>query len=272
MSGGAFGADSDAPLFDTLACSVSRSKSVREGANTNIHWNLALDTSTSTTVTRKRSLDSILDTCTSTECSSLQRRSCVETRSSLESTITHSSVQEVPVKRSRYAASDTHTATRSSLLQKRPCTRNQAPSNRKGVVGFDFRLVYGAKAEAAIAIGFDDSIADALKGNEFYKKDHLDIKEADGNRAILAIPDKRGMIFRCDTAQIKSPAGVGFSYAEDNSFYSTVNDVITAGDNLSFFEKWLEKYPEYKDSDFYITGESYAGNVCKQLESASKRD
>ncbi|GJS40857.1 hypothetical protein Tco_0565900 [Tanacetum coccineum] len=36
MSGGAFGTDSDAPLFDTLACSVSRSKSVREGANTNI--------------------------------------------------------------------------------------------------------------------------------------------------------------------------------------------------------------------------------------------
>ncbi|XP_072975934.1 guanosine deaminase-like [Typha angustifolia] len=48
------------------------------------------------------------------------------------------------------------------------------------------RLVYGAKAEAAIAIGFDDFIADALRGTGFYQKAHLEIKRADGNEAILA--------------------------------------------------------------------------------------
>lgn len=48
------------------------------------------------------------------------------------------------------------------------------------------RLVYGAKAEAAIAIGFDDFIADALRGTGFYQKAHLEIKKADGNGAILA--------------------------------------------------------------------------------------
>ncbi|XP_030508774.2 guanosine deaminase isoform X1 [Cannabis sativa] len=48
------------------------------------------------------------------------------------------------------------------------------------------RLVYGAKAEAAIAIGFDDFIADALRGTGFYQKAHLDIKKADGNAAIIA--------------------------------------------------------------------------------------
>ncbi|OAY62575.1 Guanine deaminase [Ananas comosus] len=48
------------------------------------------------------------------------------------------------------------------------------------------RLVYGAKAEAAIAIGFDDFIADALRGTAFYQKAHLEIKRADGNGAIIA--------------------------------------------------------------------------------------
>ncbi|CAH1439766.1 unnamed protein product [Lactuca virosa] len=48
------------------------------------------------------------------------------------------------------------------------------------------RLVYGAKAEAAIAIGFDDFIADALRGTGFYQKAHLEIKKADGNGAVIA--------------------------------------------------------------------------------------
>lgn len=48
------------------------------------------------------------------------------------------------------------------------------------------RLVYGAKAEAAIAIGFDDFIADALRGTGFYQKAHLEIKKADGKEALIA--------------------------------------------------------------------------------------
>ncbi|CAN6582085.1 unnamed protein product [Malus baccata var. baccata] len=48
------------------------------------------------------------------------------------------------------------------------------------------RLVYGAKAEAAIAIGFDDFIADALRGTAFYQKANMEIKKADGNGAVIA--------------------------------------------------------------------------------------
>lgn len=48
------------------------------------------------------------------------------------------------------------------------------------------RLVYGAKAEAAIAIGFDDFIADALRGTAHYQKAQLEIKQADGNGAVIA--------------------------------------------------------------------------------------
>ncbi|XP_028790318.1 guanosine deaminase [Neltuma alba] len=48
------------------------------------------------------------------------------------------------------------------------------------------RLVYGAEAEAAIAIGFDDFIADALRGTGIHQKAHLEIKKADGSGAVIA--------------------------------------------------------------------------------------
>ena len=47
-------------------------------------------------------------------------------------------------------------------------------------------MVYGAKAEATIAIGFDDFIADALRGTGFYQEAHLENKKADGSGAIIA--------------------------------------------------------------------------------------
>ncbi|XP_074303633.1 guanosine deaminase-like [Silene latifolia] len=48
------------------------------------------------------------------------------------------------------------------------------------------RLVYGAKAEAAIAIGFDDFIADALRGTGVYQKANLEIKQAEPSQAKVA--------------------------------------------------------------------------------------
>lgn len=48
------------------------------------------------------------------------------------------------------------------------------------------RLYYGAKAEAAIAIGFDDFIADAIRGTGVHQKAQLEIKKADGKGAIMA--------------------------------------------------------------------------------------
>jgi tRNA(Arg) A34 adenosine deaminase TadA len=48
------------------------------------------------------------------------------------------------------------------------------------------RLVYGAQAEAALAIGFDDFIADAIRGTAYYQKANLEIKRADGSLAEAA--------------------------------------------------------------------------------------
>ncbi|XP_015901581.3 serine carboxypeptidase-like 45 isoform X2 [Ziziphus jujuba] len=63
----------------------------------------------------------------------------------------------------------------------------------------------------------------------------------------------------------ESPAGVGFSYSSNKSFYSYINDDITAQDSLTFLKQWLIKYPEYNNRDFFIAGESYAGHYVPQL-------
>ncbi|GFP84998.1 serine carboxypeptidase-like 45 [Phtheirospermum japonicum] len=64
---------------------------------------------------------------------------------------------------------------------------------------------------------------------------------------------------------LESPAGVGFSYSSNKSFYQSVNDEMTARDNLIFLEKWFAKFPEFNNREFYITGESYAGHYVPQL-------
>lgn len=48
------------------------------------------------------------------------------------------------------------------------------------------RLVYGAQAEAALAIGFDDFIADAIRGTAQYQKVYFEVKRADGSVAEAA--------------------------------------------------------------------------------------
>ncbi|XP_010929656.1 serine carboxypeptidase-like 45 [Elaeis guineensis] len=64
---------------------------------------------------------------------------------------------------------------------------------------------------------------------------------------------------------LETPAGVGFSYATDSSYYDGVDDKMTARDNLVFLLRWFTKFPQYKDRDLYITGESYAGHYVPQL-------
>ncbi|VVA29427.1 PREDICTED: serine carboxypeptidase [Prunus dulcis] len=50
---------------------------------------------------------------------------------------------------------------------------------------------------------------------------------------------------------LESPAGVGFSYSANKSFYDFVNDEITARDNLMFLQRWFDKFPDYKNRDFF---------------------
>ncbi|XP_004292826.1 PREDICTED: serine carboxypeptidase II-3-like [Fragaria vesca subsp. vesca] len=64
---------------------------------------------------------------------------------------------------------------------------------------------------------------------------------------------------------LESPAGVGFSYSNTSSDYGNVGDKRTAEDSYAFLVNWLERFPEYKNRDFFITGESYAGHYVPQL-------
>ncbi|KAL7241343.1 hypothetical protein ACSBR2_006878 [Camellia fascicularis] len=64
---------------------------------------------------------------------------------------------------------------------------------------------------------------------------------------------------------LETPIGVGFSYSSDSSSYVAVNDKITARDNLIFLHKWFVKFPQYRNTSLFITGESYAGHYVPQL-------
>ncbi|KZV54269.1 kinesin-4-like [Dorcoceras hygrometricum] len=64
---------------------------------------------------------------------------------------------------------------------------------------------------------------------------------------------------------LESPAGVGFSYSNTSSDVIIGGDSKTAADNYAFLLNWLERFPEYKNRDFYIAGESYAGHYVPQL-------
>ncbi|XP_019152737.1 PREDICTED: putative serine carboxypeptidase-like 23 [Ipomoea nil] len=64
---------------------------------------------------------------------------------------------------------------------------------------------------------------------------------------------------------LESPAGVGFSYSNTGSDYNTTGDKSSAKDAYTFLINWLERFPHYKNRDFYITGESYGGHFVPQL-------
>ncbi|GAB4835374.1 carbohydrate-binding module 1 protein [Ancistrocladus abbreviatus] len=65
---------------------------------------------------------------------------------------------------------------------------------------------------------------------------------------------------------LDSPAGVGLSYSENETFYAT-GDLQTASDTHAFLLKWFEQYPEFIQNPFYISGESYAGIYVPTLAS-----
>ena len=56
---------------------------------------------------------------------------------------------------------------------------------------------------------------------------------------------------------IEQPAGVGFSYATNGSTAS--DDFVQSQNTYGFLLSFFKAFPEFAKSDFYITGESYAG-------------
>ncbi|XP_037020508.2 lysosomal protective protein isoform X1 [Artibeus jamaicensis] len=56
---------------------------------------------------------------------------------------------------------------------------------------------------------------------------------------------------------LESPAGVGFSYSNDK-LYAT-NDTEVAQSNFEALQDFFRLFPEYKNNELFLTGESYAG-------------
>jgi len=57
---------------------------------------------------------------------------------------------------------------------------------------------------------------------------------------------------------IEAPCGVGFSYSNTTSDYTT-DDNTTSLDNYNFIQKFLDTFPQYQGRDFWVSGESYGG-------------
>jgi serine carboxypeptidase-like clade 2 len=64
---------------------------------------------------------------------------------------------------------------------------------------------------------------------------------------------------------LETPAGVGFSYSNTTSDYDNTGDRSTTTDNYVFLVNWFERFPEYKNRTFYISGRDYAGHHVPQL-------
>ncbi|XP_056694814.1 serine carboxypeptidase-like 33 isoform X2 [Spinacia oleracea] len=64
---------------------------------------------------------------------------------------------------------------------------------------------------------------------------------------------------------VESPVGVGFSYTNTSTDLTKLDDEFVAEDAYNFLVNWLERYPQFKNRDFFLAGESYAGHYVPQL-------
>jgi carboxypeptidase C (cathepsin A) len=74
---------------------------------------------------------------------------------------------------------------------------------------------------------------------------------------------------------INSPPPVGYSYCDpagpagNGSSCGAWNDTRTATHNYEFLVNWFDAFPEYKERELYLSGESYAGanqtNACRKI-------
>ena len=58
---------------------------------------------------------------------------------------------------------------------------------------------------------------------------------------------------------MESPACVGFSYDTINNMNCQTGDIDAAEGNYKALKSFFKKFPEFKDNEFFISGESYAG-------------
>lgn len=65
-------------------------------------------------------------------------------------------------------------------------------------------------------------------------------------------------------AQSMSKAFTGYSYSENPDDYIT-GDAQTAQDNYELIQAFMDRFPEYRQNDLYISSESYGGHYMPTL-------
>jgi cathepsin A (carboxypeptidase C) len=63
---------------------------------------------------------------------------------------------------------------------------------------------------------------------------------------------------RANVLYIESPAGVGYSIARTEEAMNH-NDMSQSEDAFAALEQFYIKYPEYKENELFVSGESYGG-------------
>jgi carboxypeptidase C (cathepsin A) len=64
---------------------------------------------------------------------------------------------------------------------------------------------------------------------------------------------------------IEAPCGVGYSYSDNNETDYVTGDEQTASDNYELIQGFLDRFPEYRQNDLYISSESYGGHYMPTL-------
>ncbi|KAK1261327.1 Serine carboxypeptidase-like 34 [Acorus gramineus] len=64
---------------------------------------------------------------------------------------------------------------------------------------------------------------------------------------------------------LDSPEGVGFSYSNVTDVLGDHATDCSAISSHKFLINWFKKFPQYKNHEFYLAGESYAGHYVPQL-------
>ena len=62
---------------------------------------------------------------------------------------------------------------------------------------------------------------------------------------------------------LEAPAGVGFSYATDGNV--TTDDDQTSAENYAAIKMFFSIFPAFRQNEFYVGGESYAGGCARVL-------
>jgi carboxypeptidase C (cathepsin A) len=63
---------------------------------------------------------------------------------------------------------------------------------------------------------------------------------------------------KANVIYLDQPAGIGFSYCNTTEDCAS-GDYASSWDNIRALRTWFERFPDYKTSDLYLSGESYAG-------------